>query len=216
MTSGYGPRRVIAVGSSAGGIEALSALLATATVGHDECFVVAQHLSPTDSSVLPELLARVTPLQVITASDGAELVPDVVYVAPPAVDMTVDGDVLRVDPVGELGPPWPSIDRLFTSVGLTRGVDAVAILLSGTGDDGAAGVESVHSAGGLVAVQDPASASFSGMPGAAIATGTPDLVLPVREILPELARVLDPRDARRSDPPDSALSMDDSALEAVI
>ncbi|GAA1456005.1 EAL domain-containing protein [Williamsia maris] len=220
MTSGHDPgtahRRVIAVGSSAGGIEALSALLSTASVGRNECFVVAQHLSPTDTSVLPALLARVTSLQVTPATDGAPLASDVVYVTPPGMDVVVDGGVLRVAEPDEQGRPRPSIDRLFTSVGLTYGVDSVAILLSGTGDDGAAGVESVHSAGGFVVAQDPATASFAGMPGAAVATGTPDLVLSAGEMLPEMARVLDQASKRSSAPADTALGLDDSDLEQVI
>ncbi|KQR97447.1 hypothetical protein ASG12_16100 [Williamsia sp. Leaf354] len=206
--------RVIAVGSSAGGLDALTRLFATAVRGRNLCFVVAQHLAPTAESHLPELLDDATPLTVVSATDGAPVAADTVFVAPPGCDLGLYGGVLRVVAPDGDRRPWPSIDRLFTSVALSMGSDAVAIVLSGTGDDGSSGVESIQSAGGMVVIQEPSTATFPAMPGAGLATGAVDLVLPVDRMVAGIARVLDTPDGETA--ADSADGLDDDVLERVI
>ncbi|MCX6469259.1 MAG: diguanylate cyclase, partial [Corynebacteriales bacterium] len=209
------PPRVIAVGSSAGGLDALTRLFATAVRGRNLCFVVAQHLAPTAESHLPELLDDATPLTVVSATDGAPVAADTVFVAPPGCDLGLYGGVLRVVAPDGDRRPWPSIDRLFTSVALSMGSDAVAIVLSGTGDDGSSGVESIQSAGGMVVIQEPATAAFPEMPGAGLATGSVDLVLPVDQMLAGIARVVDSPNAEAAES-DSASNLDDSVIEHII
>ncbi|WP_082079932.1 chemotaxis protein CheB [Williamsia herbipolensis] len=209
------PPRVIAVGSSAGGLDALSRLFATADRGRNQCFVVAQHLAPTGESHLAELLDDATALTVVTATDGSPITADTVFVAPPGCDLGLYGGVLRVVAPDGDRRPWPSIDRLFTSVAMSMGSDAVAIVLSGTGDDGSSGVESVQSAGGMVVIQEPATAAFPGMPDAGLATGSVDLVLPVDQMLAGIARVVDSSNVTAANS-DSAPDLDDGVLEHII
>ncbi|GAA2051736.1 EAL domain-containing protein [Williamsia deligens] len=215
--SGARMPRVVAVGSSAGGIVALSGLFADASIGDGLCYVVAQHISPSDKSVLPEILDKVTDLQVVAATDGAALVADVVFVATPGTDVSVHGVQLRVTASAEGHRLAPSIDVLFESVAESLGAEAIAILLSGSGDDGAGGVESVERAGGMVVAQDPTTAAFPEMPGAGIATGAVDLVLFVEDMIAGVLHVL----GRRSDAgPDtvapSAAGLDEITVNGVV
>jgi two-component system CheB/CheR fusion protein len=147
-------------------------------------------MSPTDQSALVALLGRITVLRVLEATDGAALEPDTVFVAPPGVDVVVTGTALGLVQPDDRHRPWPSIDRLFTSAADTLGDECVGIVLSGTGDDGTAGVEAIKGAGGVVIVQDQATAAFGAMPGAAYATGSVDLQLAPDTIPAALERIL--------------------------
>ncbi|MCP9858271.1 MULTISPECIES: chemotaxis protein CheB [unclassified Cyanobium] len=168
---------LIGIGASAGGLEALQSLLGSLGCGGNVAYVVAQHLAPDHSSLMVDLLARVTPLQVLKAVDGAELLPDTITVCPPNHDIRVQGNQLAlVDPEPRLGPS-PSIDRLFESIAEHWAERGAAVVLSGTGSDGARGLRAVRAAGGLTIAQAPESARFDGMPRAAIAMGGADLIL---------------------------------------
>ncbi|MGB8406572.1 MAG: EAL domain-containing protein [Mycobacterium sp.] len=215
--------RVIAVGSSAGGLDALTKLLGAVDAGLGWCFVLAQHLSPTDQSALVSLLGRITALRVVEATDGAELESDVVFVAPPGVDIVVSGTTLGLVEPDDGHRPWPSIDRLLTSAADALGGDCVGVVLSGTGEDGAAGVEAIKGAGGVVIVQDQTTAAFGAMPGAAYATGSVDLQLAPQDIPAALERILAAdagdravADHARSATPGGAQGLDDAAIEDVI
>ncbi len=167
---------VVAIGASAGGLEALQALVGRLREGGDVAVLVAQHLAPDHPSQLVELLRRATPLRVEQAVDGACLEPGLILVLPPNCDAELDHNQLRVhDPCGSFGPS-PSIDHLFDSLARHWGERAVAVVLSGTGSDGARGLRSVGASGGLALVQSPESARFTGMPLAAIAMGGADLI----------------------------------------
>ncbi|GGF93304.1 hypothetical protein GCM10007304_03960 [Rhodococcoides trifolii] len=181
---------VVAIGSSAGGIEALSKLFGTVDVNTDWCFVVAQHLSPEEPSQLADILGRKTTLRVVEAEDGDSLEPGTVLLGPPGLDLLVRADHVDVVAPSDERRPWPSVDHLLISAAEAFGSRSVAVVLSGTGDDGAAGVEAIEAAGGIVAIQDPESTPYDAMPRAAFATGAVDLVLPVGQIVPRLAQLL--------------------------
>ena len=162
---------VVGIGASAGGLEALKVLLGQLKIQGLMTYVVAQHLAPDHPSLIVELLQRVTPLQVVTAVDGDLLRPGVVAVAPSNRDVAVRGDRLVVsDPPPRFGPS-PSIDRLFESIAREWRQQGVAVVLSGTGSDGARGVAQVRAAGGLTFAQLPETARFDAMPRAAISLG---------------------------------------------
>lgn len=178
--------RVVGVGASAGGLEALQEFLSPLSPD-GSAFVVAQHLAPDHPSLIVELLSRCTTLQVLEAVDGDRLVPGAVFIGPPNRDLTVVGDLLRlVEPAARLGPS-PNVDLLFESLAEGWGDKSVAVVLSGTGSDGANGLRTVRSAGGLTLVQSPESARFDGMPRAAIALGSIDLVADARVLGDQLA-----------------------------
>jgi two-component system CheB/CheR fusion protein len=167
--------RVVGVGASAGGLEALQEFLRPLT-SDGSTFIVAQHLSPDHPSQIVDLLSRATVLDVAEVRDGDRLRSGVVAVVPPNHDVTVDGDVLHLTAPPERISPAPSIDMLFESIAEHWGTAAVGVVLSGTGSDGARGLRAIGGAGGLTLVQAPESARFDGMPRAAIALGGVDLV----------------------------------------
>ena len=171
------PDYVVGIGASAGGLAALKVLLAQLKLQGRMAYVVAQHLSPDHPSLIVELLQRITPLQVVTAVDGDLLRPGVVAVAPSNRDVAVTGDRLVVsDPLPRFGPS-PSIDRLFESIAREWRQQGVAVVLSGTGSDGARGLVQVRAAGGLTFAQLPETARFDAMPRAAISLGGASKVL---------------------------------------
>lgn len=168
--------RVVAIGASAGGLKALQDLLGQVRPGIEAAFVVAQHLAPDHASQIVPLLTRATQLKVEAASEGLALEPGRIFVGPPNFDVTIEaGRIKLAPPVPRFGPS-PSIDLLFDSLASDCGERAVAIVLSGTGSDGACGLRAVGAHGGLTLVQSPESALFDAMPAAAIALGTPDLI----------------------------------------
>ncbi|MFO7628054.1 MAG: chemotaxis protein CheB, partial [Prochlorococcaceae cyanobacterium] len=170
-------KHVVGIGASAGGLEALQELAAHLVASGGTTYVVAQHLAPEHRSLIVDLLARSTGLTVVTAVDGAPLQPDVIAIAPPNHDVAVAGERLRLsDPLPRFGPS-PCIDLLFESIAEHWGERGVAVVLSGTGSDGARGVQAVRAAGGLTLAQAPASAKFDAMPRAAISLGGAELVL---------------------------------------
>jgi two-component system CheB/CheR fusion protein len=185
---------VVAVGASAGGLDALERLFAPLPADTGAAFVVIQHLSPDHKSMMDNLLARHTKMPVRVATHGMALAPDCVFLIPPATQMTIEAGRLQLAPKPEHGLSLP-IDVFFRSMAEQIGARAVAIVLSGTGSDGARGIPRVNEEGGLVMVQAPASAKFDGMPRAAIATGLADAVLPPDQLAARLVDYL------RTDPP---------------
>lgn len=168
--------RVVAVGSSAGGLEALEEFLSSVKHAADLALVVVQHLAPDHPSLLVDLLSRSCSLSVREARDGGALESGTVLVAPPGHDVRVAGmHVIVTEPPERFGPS-PSIDLLMESLAKEWGASSVGIVLSGTGSDGAVGLRSISGAGGLCLVQSPGSAAFDGMPRAAISLGAVDFI----------------------------------------
>ncbi len=173
---------VVGLGASAGGLEAARKLLAALPAKTGFAFVLIQHLDPTHQSMMAELLARDTAMEVVQAADGMPLEPNRVHVIPPHAYLALDDGVLRISaPPARAGGRMP-IDFFLSSLARNYGERAVAIILSGTGTDGSVGVKAVSENGGLVIAQEPDEASYAGMPRSAIATGAVNLVLPVAGI----------------------------------
>ncbi len=176
---------VVAVVGSAGGIGALQVVLGGLPAELDASVLAIIHLMPLAPSVLPAILARATELRVEQAIDGAPLEPGVVWVAPPGAHMLVDKhETIRLDHSELVHHVRPSADVLLLSLAKNHRGPCTAIVLSGTGIDGAAGAAAVKRAGGLVLAQDEATSQYFGMPGAAILAGGVDEVIPLDEIAP--------------------------------
>lgn len=146
-------------------------------VGQMVAYVIAQHVSPSHRSLMAELLDKETALVVTPAVDGLQLLPEHVYVTPPNADVTIVGDRMRLSTPLQGHGPRPSIDALFLSLAAQWGDRAIAVLLSGTGDDGTYGMREIHAVDGLTIAQTPESAKYPAMPAAAIRAGVTDLVL---------------------------------------
>ncbi|GAB2775923.1 chemotaxis protein CheB [Streptomyces daliensis] len=184
---------VVAVASSAGGIQGLSALLGALGAGFPVPVLVVQHLDPRHRTVLAEVLARRTELRVKLAEAEEHVRPGTVYVAPPDRHLLIDTDgVLSLSHAEMVHFVRPSADLLFESVAAAYGPGVLACVLTGSGKDGAMGVEAVKTRGGTVISQDPATAEFSGMPRSAVDTGAVDFVLPLEEIAAVVRGLVEP------------------------
>jgi chemotaxis methyl-accepting protein methylase/signal transduction histidine kinase len=172
------PMLVVGIGASAGGLEALKGFFGAVPPKTGLTFVIVTHLDPTHDSLLPELLAKATPLRVEHAQDRQPLEPDHVYVMPPNRTLTLDQGLMRVKEVADRQGLRGVIDHFFRSLADDQHHRAIAIVLSGTGTEGTLGLRAVKAEGGMAMAQAPDTASQSGMPSSAIATGLVDFVLP--------------------------------------
>lgn len=169
---------IIAIGASAGGLEALQDFLYHLPELNNTAIIIAQHLSPTHKSMLVQLLGRQTRLSVAEAENGLLVKSGNVYITPPDNEIAVSGGhIIMQKPSSGIGPK-PSVDILFRSLAEEAGKRVIGIILSGTGSDGAAGVKAIKDKGGIVIVQDPKSAKYDGMPQSAIQTGAANLIMP--------------------------------------
>src|SRR5262245_3630264 len=184
------PRHAVALASSAGGLNALTQVLSALPKQFAAPLLVVQHLDPRHRSWLVEILSKHVSLEVCQARGGELSAAGTVYVAPPDRHLLVRGDG-TLDLSGE--PPVqyvrPSANLLFASLAEAWGGGAIAVVLSGTGRDGAEGVRAVKARGGTVIVQDEASSEFFGMPREALRTGLVDRVLPLDAIAPALVEL---------------------------
>jgi len=188
---------MVAIGASAGGLEALSELFEALPTNSDMAFLVAQHLAREHDSLLAELLGKRTQMPVQSAVDGMQVLPNRVYVIPPNATLTLEAERLQVR-ARERDRPHHPADILFTSVAQGCADAAIGIVLSGGDADGTLGVQAIKHQGGITFAQAPDSARFASMPQSAIATGCIDFVLRPREIARELTRLRSHRYLRQA------------------
>jgi two-component system CheB/CheR fusion protein len=169
---------VVGIGASAGGLTPLTEFFGHMPAGSGLAFVVIQHLSPHGQSLLPDLLARHTTMEVRAAEEGMRIAPDAVYVIPPAQDLVLRGGLLHLQERHGPGDLHLPIDIFFRSLAEESGVASVGIILSGAGADGSLGLRAIKEHGGLAMAQAPDTAEQTSMPHHAIETGVVDYVLP--------------------------------------
>jgi two-component system chemotaxis response regulator CheB len=180
---------IIAVGASAGGVEALRTIVADLPGDLPAAIFVVLHIPAIAYSVLPAILERVGELPAVHAEDGAEIEHGHIYVAPPDHHLLIQPSFMRVSRGPKENGYRPAIDPMFRTAALTYGSRVVGVILSGVLDDGTAGLAAVKSHGGRALVQDPEEALYPMMPESAIEAAEPDLVLKTTEIGAELARL---------------------------
>ncbi|ATG90140.1 chemotaxis protein CheB [Methylomonas koyamae] len=173
---------IIAIGASAGGLDALEHFFAQVPPASGVAFVVIQHLDPNHQGMLPELLQRVTPLTVIQAGDRMAVKPDWIYVIPPNKDLSIlHGKLHLLEPQALRGLRLP-IDAFFRALADDQYERAIGVILSGMGSDGTLGLRAIKENAGLALVQAPESAQFDSMPRSAIDAGLADIVAPPHEL----------------------------------
>lgn len=178
---------LVALAASAGGLKALTDVLAALPADFPAALVVVQHLDPRHRSLMAEILGKRTRLQVSQAREGDRLQPGHVYIAPPNQHLLVNADgILSLSQTELVHFVRPSADLLFESAAASHKERAIAVVLSGSGRDGSMGVKAIKKMGGTVIVQDEKTSEFFGMPDAALQTGLVDFVLPLSEIAPAL------------------------------
>jgi two-component system, chemotaxis family, CheB/CheR fusion protein len=194
------PTRIVGLGASAGGLEALEQFLAHVPPASGLAYVVVQHLDPTQKAMLTELLQRATAMPVCEATASMLVEPDVVYVIPPNTELTVAGGRLHLaEPAQPRGLRLP-IDVLFCSLARDQGERAIGVVLSGMGADGTIGLQAIKSQGGLTLAQEPASAQFDSMPKSSIAAEACDIIAPADELPQRIVGVTKERPASAPKP----------------
>jgi two-component system CheB/CheR fusion protein len=171
------PQRVVGIGASAGGLDALKQLVAAIPDDTGLAFVVLQHLPPSQTGQLASLLARASRLPVRNAATGHRIEPNAIVVVPPRTAACLYRGALVLRTAKGGARPRMPIDSLFGSLAEVLGARAVGVVLSGTAHDGTDGLRAIQTAGGLTFAQDPATAQFDEMPRSAIAAGVAELVL---------------------------------------
>jgi two-component system, chemotaxis family, protein-glutamate methylesterase/glutaminase len=178
---------IVALAASAGGLKALTDVLAALPRDFPAALVVVQHLDPRHRSLMAEILGKRTSLMVRQAREGDTLERGLAFIAPPNHHLLVNADGrLSLSQTELVHFVRPSADLLFESTAAAYKERAIAVVLSGSGRDGAMGVRAIKKMGGTVIVQDEKTSQFFGMPDAAQQTGLVDFILPLPEIAPAL------------------------------
>lgn len=177
---------IVAVGASAGGLEAFEALLRTAPPASGLAFVLLIHLDPTHKSNLSEILDSRTPIAVRQIVSGTVPEADTAYVIPPGMFASIQNGKLYLSAPAAGAVPRMSIDHFFRSMADELGPAAIGVVMSGTGSDGTLGVRAIRAAGGLTIAQREETAAYPAMPSNAIASGDVDHILPPEEIVPKV------------------------------
>jgi two-component system, chemotaxis family, protein-glutamate methylesterase/glutaminase len=182
--------RIVVIGGSAGGLEALLRFVGALGPRFPAPIAVVIHSSPTGLQSLPGIIGRTSELRAARASDGEVMQPGTVYVAPPDHQMLVRGSHLHVLRGPRENGHRPAIDPLFRSAAASYGPQAVGVILSGSLDDGTAGLAAIVERGGTAIVQDPADALFPGMPTSAISHVRVEHVVSASDLAATLERVV--------------------------
>ena len=199
---GSGRVHVVAIGASAGGIEALRNLVGTLPESFPAAVLVVLHLPTHGTSVLPQILARAGALPAVQATDGLVLEGGQIYVGPPDCHLLVDNGTVCLDRGPRINGHRPAVDPLFRSVADSYGPSGAGVVLSGVLDDGTAGLMAIKQAGGTTLAQDPAEALYDTMPRTAIEVVSPDHVGTAAElgrVLGEIATPLPPDRPKAAD-----------------
>lgn len=209
--------RLVVVGASSGGVAALLTLARTLPPGFPAPVCVVQHIG-THPSILPELLSNSGPHPAVHARDGQRLTPGVLHVAPPDHHLLVEGSQLRLTRGPRENHTRPAIDPLFRSAALAWGPGVIGVVLSGSMDDGTAGLVAIKHRGGVAVVQDPATAEQPEMPASALACVDVDASVPPEEIGPLLSGLVGRAPAPEQPAPESlvrevAINRDEDLLE---
>ena len=177
---------VVGIGASAGGLEAFRSFLEFLPIDTGLSFVVIQHLTPGQESMLTDILSRFTKMPVKEVKDKMTIEPNHVYVIPPGTTMTIENKILQLSQKGKSTKP---IDAFFSSLAADSKHQSIGIVLSGTGSDGTEGLKAIKAQGGITFAQTPNSAQYADMPQSAISAEAVDLILSPEKIATELHKI---------------------------
>jgi two-component system, chemotaxis family, CheB/CheR fusion protein len=181
--------KIVGVGASAGGVEALSEFLTGLSATPGMAFLLVLHRDPTHASLLVEILSKTTGVPVLAAQDGMALEMDHVYVVPAICTVAAIDTVLHLHRNDTPEQRRIPIDSMFKAMAVNHGQNSIGVVLSGTGSDGALGIQEIKGAGGITFAQEPDSARFGVMPSKAIETGCVDFVLAPKEIAEKILEI---------------------------
>jgi two-component system, chemotaxis family, CheB/CheR fusion protein len=173
---------IVALGSSAGGLEALENFFKNVPADPEMSFVIITHLDPQHPSFLAEIISKTTTMKVFQAENDMVVQKNKVYVIPPGMEMAITDGALRLFHRESGHEPSLTVDHFLRSLADDRKESAIAVILSGNGSDGTLGIRAIHANLGMVMVQSPETAKYDSMPRSAIETGLVDYVLPPNEM----------------------------------
>lgn len=174
---------IIAIGASAGGVEALKIVLQGLKKPSQSSVLIVLHFPPEGPNLLPEIYRDICDFEIKEAESGERMLPETVYIAPPNYHLSAESDwTLSLSTEEPVNFSRPSIDILMDSVAVSMGELGVGILLTGSNHDGAAGMHRISESKGLTVIQDPEEADFPEMPRSCLKFFRPDHVLPLEEI----------------------------------
>jgi two-component system chemotaxis response regulator CheB len=182
-------RNIIVIGASAGGFEAIQALVKELPSGLDASIFIVWHMAPEIRGVMPQVLNRYNTLPAVNAVDGQPIEPGRIYVAPPDHHMVLEEGRIRITHGPKENRFRPAVDPLFRSAAQAYGNRVIGIILSGALDDGTSGLWTIKSRGGLAIVQHPDDAAVSSMPESALRAVAVDYTVPVAEMPALLVRL---------------------------
>ena len=191
---------VIVIGASAGGVEALTALAQRLPTDLPAALFIVLHVPAYGTSVLPSILNRHGPLPAVHPRDGEEIRPGRIYVAPPDHHLLLDPGRVRLTRGPAENGHRPAVDTLFRSAARAYGPRVQGVVLTGTLDDGTAGLQAIKMRGGIALAQDPEEALFASMPRSAIENVPVDYVLPLAPLAETLVRLAHEPALERRDP----------------
>ncbi|HYJ38040.1 MAG TPA: chemotaxis protein CheB, partial [Chitinophagaceae bacterium] len=190
------PFPIVAIGASAGGLEAITELLKNLSPETGMAYVYVQHLDPSHESMLSSILARATKMKVVEARESLPIEANHLYVIPANKDLSIADGVLGLNPRKAKPALHMPVDQFFLSLAEKQKEGSIGIVLSGNASDGTLGLKAIKTAGGITFAQDE-TAKFQSMPKSAIAEGAVDMILPPREIAKELERLAQKTDIIR-------------------
>lgn len=184
---------IVALGASAGGLEAFEQFFTHVPAHCGVAFIVIQHMDPTQPALLGDILQSKTSMTVVEASENTKVKANYIYVIPPNKDLSILNGCLHLfDPITQRGFRLP-IDDFFTALAKDQAYLAIGIVLSGMGADGSVGLTAIKENGGLTMVQSPDSAKFDSMPRSAIETGVVDMIVPPQLMWEQIVNHLNQR-----------------------
>ena len=195
--------RIVVIGASSGGIDALRTFVAALPANFPTPIAIVMHTSPQSPGILDQILTRAGALTAVTASNGERIRPGRIYVAPPDFHLIVEPGTLRLTKGPKENRFRPAIDPLFRSAAQVYGPAATGVVLTGNLDDGTAGLWAIKQLGGISIVQDPSDAQFPDMPRSALNHVAPDYVVPIAGLAPLLVALSErPVEERPMRPPE--------------
>ncbi|HWE36718.1 MAG TPA: chemotaxis protein CheB [Isosphaeraceae bacterium] len=208
-------RDIVVVGASAGGVEALSQLVHRLPADFPAAVFVVLHVSPHGTSLLPSILTRNGPLPARHVADGEPIRPGTIVVAPPDFHLLLEPDRVRLSRGPRENGHRPAVDVLFRTAARSFGPRVIGVVLSGSLDDGAAGLAAIQSRGGLALVQEPDDSLYPGMPRSALESVRADHCEPVVELAGTLSRLVQEEVRMADDDPTTDAMKLESAIAAL-
>lgn len=200
---------IVAIGASAGGLEAIHEFFDNMPESDNLSYVIIQHLSPDYKSLLVDLVSRHTEMKVYEAENNLTIFKNCIYVIPNNKFITIQGNKLVLSDKVNTKAPNNAVDVFLQSLAKEKKTCAIAVILSGTGTDGTKGAKAIKDEGGLVIVQEPVSAKFNGMPNSVISSGNVDHILAPADMPEEIINFI------RQPEVDESQSIDDSLLQEI-